>query len=818
MKSLKRLFGRKSTRKVTRRTPFRLSRPIGYASHVERLEDRTLLASNILASLESSVNQPNDTTDLVLNVGSGSSPTLGFEVKAAPGSVFDPAAIRIFDANTNAVIPLNLAEHDHAGSTNSLVLATLSPGEYRVEVQGQSSAIGGFIVDVFLPGDSDGNGSVNDDEYRHALAASYQHLFGYNHHTTQLLVQQMGLDPSTNFYRPELDGDMDGDVDNNDLNLMNANRNIPTVQFELIGDQDAPASFIELQLDSGISDSDGITNDLTVVGTLSDESQITQFKVGLDGAAFSSFVDILPQLSGGANGGSFTLTRSWLETNLNGGASLEGGTHTLHFFGQDEHDNNNMGAFYDLTFELDVTAPTTMYSFGNVTEDEDFGSSNLGPKTTFFNQNGGTPLSFQFDSITSPIVTLDDATSDLILESILHANGSADIVIRATDVAGNFVLSNSFNVMVNALNDAPVAIDDLFTTNEDTVLNGASNVFAANPTTPDSDVENDPFTVTEVNGMAASVGNQITLSSGALLTLNANGTFSYDPNGAFEDLADGDNASDSFTYTIDDGTGSLVTTDTATVTITITGVNDDPVAIDDVFTTDENTVLTGGGVLAANPTTADSDVESQRLRVAEVNGQLVIHGSQITLPSGALLTMNDDGTFSYDPNGQFENLADGDNGSDSFTYTITDAQGGTDSATVNLTITGVNDDPVAINDAFTTDEDTVLNGASSVFTANPTTADSDVEGQSFTVTGVTGGAAPVVGSQFALTSGALLTINANGTFTYDPNGAFENLAAGDNGSDSFTYTITDAQGGTDSATVNLTITGVNDDPVAIDDA
>ncbi|MCH9790322.1 MAG: tandem-95 repeat protein [Planctomycetes bacterium] len=188
-------------------------------------------------------------------------------------------------------------------------------------------------------------------------------------------------------------------------------------------------------------------------------------------------------------------------------------------------------------------------------------------------------------------------------------------------------------------------------------------------------------------------------------------------------------------------------------------------------------------------------------------------GSQFALTSGALLTINANGTFSYDPNGQFENLADGIDGSDSFTYTITDAQGGTDTATVNLTITGVNDDPVAVDDAFTTDEDTELTGEN-VFAANPTTADSDPESQSFTVTAVAGG---TVDSLFALASGALLTLNANGTFTYDPNGAFESLSDGVDGSDSFTYTITDSQGGTDSATVNLTITGVNDPVTAADD-
>ncbi len=163
MKSLKRLFGRKSTRKVNRRSPFRLSRPIGYASHIERLEDRTLLASNILASLESSVNQPNDSTELLLNIGTGSSPTLGFEVRATASSSFNPAAIQILDANTNAVIPLNLAEDDHQGP-NSLVLATLNPGEYKILVNGQTPATGGFIIDVFLPGDMDGSGTVSYSE------------------------------------------------------------------------------------------------------------------------------------------------------------------------------------------------------------------------------------------------------------------------------------------------------------------------------------------------------------------------------------------------------------------------------------------------------------------------------------------------------------------------------------------------------------------------------------------------------------------------------------------------------------------------------
>ncbi|NET36768.1 MAG: hypothetical protein F6K19_32860, partial [Cyanothece sp. SIO1E1] len=176
------------------------------------------------------------------------------------------------------------------------------------------------------------------------------------------------------------------------------------------------------------------------------------------------------------------------------------------------------------------------------------------------------------------------------------------------------------------------------------------------------------------------------------------------------------------------------------------------------------------------------------------------------------LTLNADGTFSYDPNGQFENLNDGDIATDSFTYTIGDSSGGTDSATVNITVDGVTDNgaPDAIDDEFLVDEDTLL--SSSVFADNSNGADTDPDGDSFTVTAVNGIAADV-GNLVTLTSGALLTLNADGTFSYDPNGQFENLNDGDIATDSFTYTIGDSSGGTDSATVNIIVDGVTDNSV-----
>ena len=125
----------------------------------------------------------------------------------------------------------------------------------------------------------------------------------------------------------------------------------------------------------------------------------------------------------------------------------------------------------------------------------------------------------------------------------------------------------------------PDAVDDIVTTDEDTAVTG-------DVLTNDSDVNGDPLTVTEVNG-TADIGSQITLPSGALLTLNADGTFDYDPNGQFESLNDGDTATDSFTYTVSDGTDSS----TATVTVSIDGV-DEPLNLEG---TNQPDILNGAG-------------------------------------------------------------------------------------------------------------------------------------------------------------------------------------------------------------------------------
>src|SRR5262245_27223220 len=138
---------------------------------------------------------------------------------------------------------------------------------------------------------------------------------------------------------------------------------------------------------------------------------------------------------------------------------------------------------------------------------------------------------------------------------------------------------------------------------------------------------------------------------------------------------------DTFSYTVKDLGGA---TATATVQVTVTGVNDAPVASPDSFATEEDVALTG------NVLGNDTDVDSPALSATLVSG-----------PAHGTLVFNADGSFTYTPN---ENYF----GPDGFTYEASDGSLGSNVAGVSLTVNPVNDAPVANADAFTLDEDTTL--------------------------------------------------------------------------------------------------------------
>ncbi len=326
-------------------------------------------------------------------------------------------------------------------------------------------------------------------------------------------------------------------------------------------------------------------------------------------------------------------------------------------------------------------------------------------------------------------------------------NGTDTFTYEVSDGNGGKATA-TVTITVGVQNDPPVATDDTATTNEDTVLNGTTVL--AN----DTDADGDTLTVNTTPTVLPTNGSVV---------LNADGTYAYTPNANF-------NGTDSFTYEVSDGKGGM---DTAVVTITIAAVNDVPLANDDTASITEDGVLNGANLLGN-----DSDTDGDTL---------TINTTPTVLPTNGTVVLNADGTYTYTPTANF-------NGTDSFTYEISDGKGGTDTAVVTITVTPVNDVPVATDDSASGTEDTVLNGTTVL--AN----DTDIDGDTLSVT-----TTPTV-----LPTNGSVILNADGTYAYTPNANFS-------GTDSFTYEISDGNGGKDTAVVTITIAPANDAPLANDD-
>src|SRR5262249_39570083 len=138
----------------------------------------------------------------------------------------------------------------------------------------------------------------------------------------------------------------------------------------------------------------------------------------------------------------------------------------------------------------------------------------------------------------------------------------------------------------------------------------------------------------------------------------------YVPTGNF-------NGSDSFTYRARDGAGPG---NTVTVTLTVTPVNDPPVALDDSNTINEDTQATGN--VLAN----DTDIDG-----------IMLTATLLTPPATGIAVVNANGSYTFDPAANFS-------GAISFTYTVSDGAGGSDVGQVNITVNPVNDAPTAVND------------------------------------------------------------------------------------------------------------------------
>jgi VCBS repeat-containing protein len=321
-------------------------------------------------------------------------------------------------------------------------------------------------------------------------------------------------------------------------------------------------------------------------------------------------------------------------------------------------------------------------------------------------------------------------------------SGSDGFTYRARDAALDSNVA-TVTIQVIDINDPAVARDDSFSIAED----GGS--VSGNVLANDSDVENGIHSAVPVSPPA----------HGTLSWTGAGG-FTYTPNANFF-------GSDSFTYQAYDSGGP---SNVATVTITVTPVNDAPVANSEEFFGTEDAAPVSGNVLVN-----DTDVEGTALTA-----------TLVTLPQYGTLAFNSNGSFTYTPNPNFY-------GSDAFEYRISDGELTATNAAF-LYIENVNDAPAAANDAFVLNEDEPRSG-----NVRFNDADSDTLPWLLTVTLVGG---PAHGT---------LTLNSDGSFTYTPSPNYF-------GGDAFAYKLSDGEFESNVATASLTINAVNDQPQPQNDA
>jgi len=194
---------------------------------------------------------------------------------------------------------------------------------------------------------------------------------------------------------------------------------------------------------------------------------------------------------------------------------------------------------------------------------------------------------------------------------------------------------------------------------------------------------------------------------------------------------------------------------------------------DDYYVLFENERLTvdAPGVLGN-----DNNLSSNPLSATLVSGT-----------SNGVLVLNPDGSFSYTPNVNFS-------GTDSFTYLADNGSATSNLVTVTIAVTAVNDVPVASNDSYVILEDNSLVVDAPGVLAN----DNDLDGN------------PLTAVLVSTTTNGLLNFNSDGSFSYTPNPNF-------NGTDTFTYLANDGASDGNVAMVTLTVTALNDIPVAFND-
>jgi VCBS repeat-containing protein len=421
----------------------------------------------------------------------------------------------------------------------------------------------------------------------------------------------------------------------------------------------------------------------------------------------------------------------------------------------------------------------------------------------FTNQNG---ITGSYDSSTG-VLTLTGSASpadyQAALESVSYSDsdganpstGTRTISFQVDDGHSSNNLSNtvSRDITVNP-NPSPSASDDSASTDKHTAIDipVLSN---------DSDSDGDTLSVASVD----------TTGTKGIVSVNSEGTIHYDPNGQFESLQAGQSATDTFTYRASDGYHD---SNSATVTVTINGSNDPPV----LSNIESSAVSYYAGAPAVQVTGAVtvSDPDDATLQGATVSISSGFVASEDSLQftdqngisgdydaSTGVLTLSGAASLA-DYQAAFRSVGYMDiNGATPSTGTRTISFQVDDGHSANnLSNIETRDITVKANAAPTANDDSASTDKNTAIDIPVLGNDSDPDGDPVSVASV-----DTTGTK------GTVSVNPDGTIHYDPNGQFQSLQAGQSATDTFTYKDSDGYQQSNSATVTVTINGVNDPPV-----
>ena len=388
----------------------------------------------------------------------------------------------------------------------------------------------------------------------------------------------------------------------------------------------------------------------------------------------------------------------------------------------------------------------------------------------------------------------------------LAAGETATVVINYTISDGNGGTDSAdLTITVTGSNDGPIAVADTDATLQGTPV--TTDVVANDTDTDATDVLT--ITTGSVAISSATLDSDSSAISLATASVSTSGDeVTFDPATDFDFLAVGETATVVIDYSIEDGEGG---TDNGTLTITVTGTNDGPVAAADIDTTTENTSVTTD-VIANDTDTDSSDTLSLQGGTAILNSATLDSDSSAITITDATVTQSGN-NITFNPGSDFNFLADGETATVVIDYVVIDDNGGSDNSTLTITVTGTNDGPVAVADTDATTENASV-------TTDVIANDTDVDATD-TLTLQTGSAilnsATLDSDSSSITITDATVTQSGNNVTFNPGSDFNFLAAGETATVVIDYVVIDGNGGSDNSTLTITVTGTNDGPIAVAD-